>query len=241
MNIDKNKCFSIAVIISFAILPISFISSLISSQFQSILNQNEEIETGLKTSQVSENFTVSSTLHELIWIEGRLTLLLTANESGLINCEFKDSQEGKFFTLETQSIILMGNNDSQRVQFIFKPHITTLPGKYNFTLSITGFYDYRENFSIVLGMGYIILLFILIIFGLSVVVIILKKKDGKVPKTISSSSEEQLPSSVSEVPSSKIQCPECKKQIDEGLTFCPECGGRIPEFLRFNPNSPRGL
>ena len=43
----------------------------------------------LKLNQVS-NFTVISNIHKLVWIEGYLDLTLTANESGIITCEFKD-------------------------------------------------------------------------------------------------------------------------------------------------------
>ncbi len=241
MNIDKKKYISIVFIMLFVILPFFYIGSLLSSRFQGILHQYEGTEMRLKTSQASEDFTVASSLHKLVWIEGRLTLTLTSNESGLITCDFKDSYNGKYFTQVNQIIDLTGENESQKIQFNFKPHFTTLPGNYNLTLTITGFYNYSENFEIVLGMGYIVLFLVLIIFSISIIIVLVKKKGTKDVKSISSTPEEYEPSSISETSSGHIQCPECKKLIDEGLTFCPECGARIPEFLRFNPNSPRGL
>ncbi|NVM36363.1 MAG: zinc ribbon domain-containing protein, partial [Candidatus Lokiarchaeota archaeon] len=161
--------------------------------------------------------------------------------SGLINCELKDSKNGKFFTQVNKIINLTGFNQIQVIRLIFRPHLTTLPGRYNFTLNITGFYNYTENFELILGMGYFILILILIIFGIGLIIILVKKNEGIITKPISVSTEGSIPSELIETPSSKIQCPECKKLIDEGLAFCPECGSRIPEFLRFNPNSPRVL
>lgn len=201
---------------------------------------SDNISSELKTSQAL-NFTVTSNLHKLIWIEGQLNLILTANETGLITCEFKDSNNGNYFTQVNKIVNLTGSNEAQAIRLKFYPHLTTLPGKYNITLNITGFYNYTENFDLILGMGYIILISVLTIFGIGLIIIFVKKKDLKTVKPISVSTEESIVSELEEVPIRKIQCPECKKLIDEGLAFCPECGSRIPEFLRFNPNSPRLL
>jgi hypothetical protein len=162
--------------------------------------------------------------------------VITANESGIINCEFKDSNNGKYFTSVNLTLSLTGNNESQNLRLTFHPHLTTLPGKYNFNLNITGFYNYSENFEIILGMGYIIMLIIIMIFGIGIILILVKKKDSISVISITSPSEETIPSEQAQIPSRKIQCPECKIFIKEGLTFCPECGIRIPEFLRYNPH-----
>ena len=239
MKMNENKCFSVLLIILLVFIPILCFTTFIGSQLQMGSTQNKEIRSNLKSSQVSEDFVVSSTLHKIIWIEGRLILYLTANESGLINCEFKDSQGGSFFTQINQVVDLIGNNETQKIQFIFKPLITTLPGNYYLTLDITGSYVYSENFEIILGFGYIVLFLVLIIFGLCLIIILSKKKETEDSKPISSPPEGSVLTQISEVNVGKILCPECKKIINEGLTFCPECGGRIPEFLRFNPNTPR--
>ena len=240
MNIDKRQGFSLLTLI-LILLPIFYISFSMSSQFQQASIQDEKFGTKLKTSQVPGNFTVAATLHKLIWIEGQLTLILTANESGLISCEFKDSQDGLFFTSINKMINLTGNSVTQTVHVTFIPLLTTLPGNYDFTLEITGFYEYSESFEIILGMGYVIFLLIISIFGIGVIIILAKKGGEKLVKSVVVVPDDSIPSDAIDVPISKISCPECKKLINEGLTFCPECGSRIPEFLRFNPNSPSGL
>lgn len=217
-------------------LPIISLSCFESFQFDKNISYNK-ISSKLNTNQVN-NFSITSSLHKFVWIEGHLNLILNSNESGLINCEFKDSNNGKYFTQVNRSINLTGSNQAQANRLIFRPHITTLPGRYNFTLTITGFYNYSEDFELILGMGYIVLTLVLIIFVIGLIIIFMKKTGVKIIKPFSVSTEASIPSELSEAPSSKIQCPECKKLIDEGLTFCPECGGRIPEFLRFNPGSP---
>lgn len=239
MTEHTRKCFTFIVWLIILFLPV--ISLSYSESFHPDKDFNyKNIASNLNTNQAN-NFSVTSTLHQLIWIEGRLSLILNSNESGLINCEFKDSNNGKYFTQVNKIVNLSVSNQAQAIQLIFHPHLTTLPGKYNFTLNITGSYNYTENFEFILGMGYIILILILIIFTIGLIIILMKKTGVKILKPISVSTETSNPSELSQVPSSKILCPECKKLIDEGLTFCPECGGRIPEFLRFNPDSPRIL
>lgn len=239
MSDCTKKCFSHAILI------IVFFLSLISLNCFELFQFNKDfssdnISSDLKTNQPL-NFTVTSSLHKLIWIKGQLNLILTANETGLITCELKDSNNGNYFTQVNKVINLSGSNEVQSIRLTFYPHLTTLPGKYNFTLSITGFYNYTDNFDLILGMGYIVLSSVLLIFGIGLIIIIVKKKEVTVEKPISTTTTETIASELEEVPISKIQCPECKRLIDEGLAFCPECGIRIPEFLRFNPNSPRVL
>ncbi len=239
MSDCTKKCFSHAILIMVFFLSLISLNCFELFQFNKDFS-SDNISSELKTSQAL-NFTVTSNLHKLIWIEGQLNLILTANETGLITCEFKDSNNGNYFTQVNKIVNLTGSNEAQAIRLKFYPHLTTLPGKYNITLNITGFYNYTENFDLILGMGYIILISVLTIFGIGLIIIFVKKKDLKTVKPISVSTEESIVSELEEVPIRKIQCPECKKLIDEGLAFCPECGSRIPEFLRFNPNSPRLL
>lgn len=242
MYIKKNKFNSLILIGVLVIIPIICTSSILGSKISTTLHQSEEIGSKLRTSQYTEEFNVASTLHKIIWVEGHLTLTIAANESGTIICEFTDSQDGNYFTQINKNVNLTGNYAIQVVQFIFHPQITTLPGNYNFTLNITGLYTYTENFEIILGLGYVLLLLIITIFGVGVIAILTKKKGIEKSKvTTLSTSDDSKSSGTDEIPISKITCPECKKLINEGLTFCPECGARIPEFLRFNPNSPSGL
>ncbi|MBA7605513.1 hypothetical protein ES703_12646 [subsurface metagenome] len=239
MSDCTKKCFSHSILIMVFFLSLISLNCFELFQFNKDFS-SDNISSELKTSQAL-NFTVTSNLHKLIWIEGQLNLILTANETGLITCEFKDSNNGNYFTQVNKIVNLTGSNEAQAIRLKFYPHLTTLPGKYNITLNITGFYNYTENFDLILGMGYIILISVLTIFGIGLIIIFVKKKDLKTVKPISVSTEESIVSELEEVPIRKIQCPECKKLIDEGLAFCPECGSRIPEFLRFNPNSPRLL
>lgn len=239
MSDCTKKCFSHAILIMVFFLSLISLNCFELFQFNKDFS-SDNISSELKTSQAL-NFTVTSNLHKLIWIEGQLNLILTANETGLITCEFKDSNNGNYFTQVNKIVNLTGSNEAQAIRLKFYPHLTTLPGKYNITLNITGFYNYTENFDLILGMGYIILISVLTIFGIGLIIIFVKKKDLKTVKPISVSTEESIVSELEEVPIRKIQCPECKELIDEGLAFCPECGSRIPEFLRFNRNSPRLL
>jgi len=242
MRNNKKSICSCVFIIFIVFVPLICVSSLYESQFQKINNRNNIIEDNLKTSQISDEFNVVSYLHKIIWVEGHLTLTLTANESGSITCDFRDALNGNYFTIINEVVDLAGNYTSQEIQFVFRPHITTLPGSYNFTLNIEGLYDYSETFQLILGMGYVILLLILTIFSIGVIIILVKKKGSESTKeSILSVPEDSIPSDGESIPINKITCPDCKKLINEGLTFCPECGARIPEFLRFNPNSPRGL
>ena len=220
-------------------LPIISLNYFNSSHFDKNISYNK-IPSKLNINQVN-NFSITSSLHELVWIKGQLNLLLISNESGLITCEFKDSNNGKYFTQVNRLVNLTGSNQIQVIRLIFHPHLTTLPGRYNFTLNITGFYNYTENFELILGMGYVILILILIIFGIGLVIILVTKNEDNITKPVSVSTDSSIPSELSDISGSKIQCPECKKLIDEGLGFCPECGSRIPEFLRFNPTSPKVL
>ncbi len=236
----SKKCFRYTMVLMMLFLPIISLNCFESFQFDKNISY-DKISSKLNTNQVNNNFSVIGNLHKLVWIEGRLNLFLISNESGLINCEFKDSNNGKYFTQINKIINLTGFNQTQAIRLTFHPHLTTLPGRYNFTLNITGFYNYTESFELILGMGYIVLILVLMIFGIGLIMILMKKNKGVITKPVSVSTEGLIPSELNEVPVSKIQCPECKKLIDEGLAFCPECGSRIPEFLRFNPNSPRVL
>ncbi len=240
MGINKKECFPL-VIVLFLVLQSTCFFCILSCNLNLKSNLTERSLSNLNLNQGSNNFTVQSSLHELIWIEGRLTLRINSNQSGLITCQLQDSKNGKYFTTVNKVVNLTDNNETHIIRLITKPHITTLPGKYNLTLNISGLHNYSENFEVILGMGYIVLILIVSIFVIGLVLILVKTKKGKEAKPAFSAASEPAPSSLREIPSNKIKCPECKRLIDEGLSFCPECGGRIPEFLRFNPNSPRGL
>lgn len=171
----------------------------------------------------------------MIWVQGDLNLILTANESGIIVCELLNSNNGKYFTPINRTIFLTCTNESQTIRLIYHPYLTTLPGKYNFNLNITGFYNYSENFKIILGMAYIILLLVITLFSIGVILILVKRKQiiGKTEITAPKDETKQL--ELDQIPNRNIVCPECKKPIEGGLTFCPECGVRTHEFLRHNP------
>lgn len=188
----------------------------------------------VRLNQVS-NFTVTCNVNKIIWIEGVVDLLITANQSGIIICELIDSNGGKYFTPVTRSITLAGNNQSQNLRLTFNPLFTTFPGRYNINLRISGLFIYNEDFEVILGLGYILLLLIVSIFGIGII-LILKKKVEVISKKPTSTIYETERTELVEVPSKKIACPECKKLIEEGLVFCSKCGVRIPEFLRYNPN-----
>ena len=232
MYFCKRKSFALAILSLVFLLPTFSISY---PQSHSKINNLNSRNPPLKISQAS-NFTIISNVYKLIWIEGQLTITLTANESGLIFCEFKDSSNGKYFTQINRTIFLTGNNESQTFRLTFYPYLTTFPGRYNFVLIINGIYNYSENFDIILGMGYIVLILIISIFVFGLVLILVKKKESLGIKPVSGPSEEEISSELDQVPSRKITCPDCKKLIDEGLAFCPECGVRIPEFLRYRPH-----
>lgn len=209
-----KKCFSHAILIMIFFLSIISLNCFELFQFNKDFS-SDNISSDLKTNQAL-NFTVTSSLHKLIWIEGQLNLILTANETGLITCELKDSNNGNYFAQVNKVINLSGSNEVQSIRLTFYPHLTTLPGKYNFTLNITGFYNYTDNFDLILGMGYIVLSSVLLIFGIGLIIIIVKKKEVTVEKPISTTTTETIASELEEVPIRKIQCPECKRLIDEG-------------------------
>ncbi|MFX0155369.1 MAG: hypothetical protein ACFE9Q_12675 [Candidatus Hodarchaeota archaeon] len=231
MYICKKKSFALTILLLVFIFPTFSISF---SQNHPIISNFNTKYFSPKINQVS-NFTVLSDIYKLIWIEGQLTLTLTANESGIIFCEFKDSNNGKYFSQINKTISLTGNNESQTFRLIFYPHLTTLPGRYNFILNINGIYNYSENFDIILGMGYIFLILIISIFGIGLVLILVKRKESLIKKPVSAPTEVETSSELDQVTSREINCPDCKMLIEEGLAFCPECGSRIPEFLRYRP------
>ncbi len=234
MYICKKKCFILVYLLLILVVPTLSLQFFKNDYKIQEFNSNDS-NLDLKLNQAS-NFTVTSSMHRIIWIEGILNLLLTANESGVITCELVDIYYGRFFTPINKIFTLTGNNESQNIKLVYHPFLTTFPGKYTLNLRITGLYSYTENFEIILGMGYIILILVIIIFGIGIIIILQKKSEGKSKIPTTAPTDEAKPSETVQVPGKKIQCPECKKTIDEGLAFCPECGIRIPEFLRYNPN-----
>lgn len=184
----------------------------------------------LKSSQGTNNQSVSTFLPRLIWWEGNLQLDIYSNQTGQINCYLREISGNFSYLNETINISIV--NETQVFMLKFYSYITTLPGVYTFRLNLTGIITYYEEFEIIFGLGFIPSLSIFGI-GLVFIVYILIKKKEKSEKPQDSS----LVIDSSESLIGKIRCPNCRKQIQEGLAFCPECGERIPEFLRYNPNS----
>jgi len=188
-----------------------------------------------KSSQLGSNFTINVIKPELFFFEGRLGINISSTVTGQIHCALTERSGERYFKNINQSIVLIGNNQSQLIIMRAIPLITTFPGEYYFTLNITGLFDYEINFDMFLGMGYTLLIIILAFIAIIVIIALINHRSsnkGKKPETISPT---QTHISVQSVVAGKISCPNCKKIIDEGLAFCPECGERIPEFLRYNP------
>jgi len=235
MKLNMRKVFSF---VFFSLIFLPYISLILPySDPTSDYNSNTS---EVKLNQPTNNYSIDSKFRSLIWIEAHLTLKIESNQSGVIRCVFTENTGRTYFTVINRSVEILGTNETQIIQLVLKAHITTLPGKYNFTLNIGGIFDYMEQFKAILGMGYLLLITILIIFVLGIILIIRKTRSSEKIKNLSLSRPEPLLERTDDEIVNKIKCPECKRLIDEGLIFCPECGSRIPEFLRFNPNSPSG-
>lgn len=185
----------------------------------------------INSSQSVTNQTISTFLPKLIWWEGNLRLEIYSNQTGQIQCFFREIAGSSFIPLnETINVSVI--NQTQVFMLKLYPFLTTLPGIYTFRLNLTGILTYYEEFEVIFGLGFIPFISI---FGMGIffIVYVLVKKTKK-PEKLQSSN---LVVDSNETIIGKIRCPECHKQIQEGLTFCPECGVRIPEFLRYNPAS----
>ncbi|MHA1106502.1 MAG: hypothetical protein ACTSPN_12410 [Promethearchaeota archaeon] len=199
----------------------------------------QENQSVIHTSQGTQNFTIDTYLPSLIWVDPQLRLNISANQTGQIQCFFRETPGPQFFSSGNYSLSLAGNNISQIFYLQVIPLITTLPSVYQFSLNITGAFSYNEDFEIVYGLGIIPLVSVFSTIIIIPIIILVKKskgvKDEKMEEiTYSDKFEPTMPSIAG-----KIHCPKCRKTIDEGLVFCPECGERIPEFLRYN--APSGL
>ena len=189
----------------------------------------------IKATQSEDNFSISMSFPRLIWIEGQLEFEIETKIEGTFKFIFLDSEGGKYFAAIQDEVELEAG--SEDFKFVVRPGLTTLPGIYKFGMVIRYVDDegkttqiYDKDYECILGLGYLFLFSIMIIFGTAIIVILTSEEDT-----------EGLPSSSASfsgnIPDDKIRCAECGKLIDEGLTFCPECGERIPEFLRFSPSS----
>jgi len=199
----------------------------------------QENQSHIQISQGTQNFTIDTFLPSLIWVDPQLRLNISVNQTGQIQCFFRETPGSQFFSSGNYSLSLIGNNISQIFNLQLIPLITTLPGVYQFSLNITGAFSYNEDFEIVYGLGTISLVSVFSALIIIPIIILVKKskvvKDEKMEgKTYTDKSEPTMPSIAG-----KINCPKCRKTINEGLVFCPECGERIPEFLRYN--APSGL
>ena len=199
----------------------------------------QENQSHIQISQGTQNFTIDTFLPSLIWVDPQLRLNISVNQTGQIQCVFRETPGSQFFSSGNYSLSLIGNNISQIFNLQLIPLITTLPGVYQFSLNITGAFSYNEDFEIVYGLGIIPLILVFSVLVVIPIVILVKKskgvKDVKMEEIMYDNKTETPLSSIA----GKIHCPKCRKSIDEGLTFCPECGERIPEFLRYN--APSGI
>lgn len=218
------------------VFPLIFSMILNFSIISSVNSGDDDSECLVYLSQENDNFTVKTSFPKMIWIEGNLKIEIESDLEGKVKCIFIDSKGGKYFG--NNQIIERFTGSRKTIEIVSKPHLITLPGKYTFELLIT-FVDenedsdtiYEKTYNIILGMGYLVLYCILIIFSTAIIVILTQQPNEEEIKVA------QQKSQPSNLPADKIQCPDCNKIIDEGLAFCPECGSRIPEFLRFGPSS----
>ncbi|MHA1148869.1 MAG: zinc ribbon domain-containing protein [Promethearchaeota archaeon] len=202
-----------------------------------INNSKLSSDNNIYLTQDNENFTIKTKFPKLIWIEGNLQIEIDSKVEGKIKCFFIDDKGGKYFS-NIEVTKKVDTNSQQIINIITKPHLITLPGKYHFGLVISYVDEndkadqiFDKEYDAILGMGYLILYCILIIFGTAVIIILTQKPSEEEVKALTKVSQP------SGLPENKIQCPDCKKIIDEGLSFCPECGTRIPDFLKFGPTS----
>ncbi|MHA1273133.1 MAG: zinc ribbon domain-containing protein [Promethearchaeota archaeon] len=187
------------------------------------------------------NFSISADLPKIIWFEAYLNIKISSELDGKIKCISVDSKGGKYFSIE-ETVINIKKSESKTIQMKLNPHLSTLPGKYQFGLVIwyienenNSVQIYSKNFDTILIMGPLFLYCNLIIFSTAILIILTKNPSEEEIIAAQTGSQQGI------IPEHKIKCPECGKIIDEGLTFCPECGNRIPEFLRFGPGSSSGI
>ncbi|MBY9004088.1 MAG: zinc ribbon domain-containing protein [Candidatus Lokiarchaeota archaeon] len=222
------------------IIALLIITSISITSFKLIGNSNyhirQEDQTKIHASQGSQNFTIDTYLPSLVWVDPQLRLNISVNQTGQIQCLFRETAGQLFFSSGNYSLSLVGNNISQIFYLQVVPLITTLPGVYQFSLNITGVFSYSENFEIVYALGVIPLILIFLVIIIVPIIILVKKPKGVKVKEMATV-DEYVPTR--STIAGKINCPKCRKSIDEGLTFCPECGERIPEFLRYN--APSGI
>ncbi len=225
------------------ILALLLIMSISITYFKVMGDSNYQIpqenQSQIHISQGTQNFTIDTYLPSLIWIDPQLRLNISVNQTGQIQCFFRETPGPQFFSSGNYSLSLIGNNVSQIFYIQLIPLMTTLPGVYQFSLNITGAFSYNEDFQIVYGLGIIPLVSVFSAIIIIPIIILVKKskgvKDKKMEEITYTDKSEPKMSSIA----GKILCPKCRKAIDEGLVFCPECGERIPEFLRYN--APSGL
>ncbi|MBD3211198.1 MAG: zinc-ribbon domain-containing protein [Candidatus Lokiarchaeota archaeon] len=217
-----------------SLLIFSFIGlSSLSLQNQVHYKNNQDIS----ISQELANKTVNCQFPDLIWIEAQIEISITSNESGQVNILLNDNYANAYFNIVNETKTLTGNNQTDTFLLKTQPKIQTLPGVYEFTLTIAGLFDYTQTYESILGMGYILMFILIAAFGIPLIVIIFKKRKTSETVEYLTPSEPTSYENAEGLPAGKIKCPKCGSQIPEGLTFCPECGERIPEFLRYNASS----
>jgi hypothetical protein len=215
-------------------LAFSFIGINSLSPREQVPNNNNQ---DISISQALANKTVSYQFPDLIWIEAQIEISITSNESGQVYIVISDNYANIYFNIVNETKTLTGNNQTDTFILKTQPKIQTLPGIYQFTITIGGLFNYTQTYESILGMGYILMFILIAAFAISLIVIIFKK--SKISETVDyvTPSEPTTYESAEGLPAGKIKCPKCGSKIPEGLTFCPECEERIPEFLRYNASS----
>lgn len=240
----SNRRKSSLILIGLLAAPIIFSFFSVSSCLLIVNQPQVDTTTPIRLSQQQiPNITIISNSPKLIWIESQLTLTVISNRTLTLNCYFGDPGLVSF-TLTNTNHDIIGNSISQKILLRIYPQLFVLPGKYQLSLLVIPIgtsEQHSETIEVVLGMGFIFLFCILLIFGTAIIVILTRKEDIDEEKLATMSVGSAIGSSISggvHLPAGKIKCPGCRRIIDEGLSFCPECGDRIPEFLRFGPTSP---
>lgn len=237
----NKKIFALFLIVSLfapVLFSVAIISFDLSKDGKLLHHNNNSTNLNLDLCQ-SENYSISieTDTPKFVWIEVFLTIEVVSNVSGQIKCTFIDKDGGKTFKMVRAHKELNDNEVPIHLKLTSRPNLSTLPGKYVFVILVSYIPEggdesdsvqiYDDVFKVVLGMGYLFLFLILIVFGTAILVVLAKKEVVEPKKKPTSTSSTRIPEG-------KVKCPDCEKLIDEGLAFCPECGSRIPDFLRFS-------
>ena len=234
-----NKCakYFYSLVLFFLVISLFVCISYVSfTHIWMFNNYNKDEFSNIRLAQENGNFSVTYDSPKLIWIECQVSLNITSNRNGNISIRLQDSSGGNYFSVDSELLELDGTNQSNTVLLRSQPQLFTLPGNYEFSLDISGALNYNDSFSVILGMGYLILLLVYLVVLIAIPIILTRKVEEETYIPSSEAISTPVTETDASAPAGKIKCPECRKEIDEGLTFCPDCGARIPEFLQFSPS-----